>query len=146
MGIRCIISTSFADIFFNNSFKNGMLPIPLPKEDVAVLMKDAEEGLELSVDLPTQTITRGLLCTLPLPPPQIFFIDRTSCNSCSYSVSGFLSLKSPRPSLTRYVRRPGISGEKMLTLGLLLLLGLQPMARRSPLRSTSSVSTALSTD
>jgi len=59
MGIRCIISTSFADIFFNNCFKNGMLPISLPKEQVAALMQDAKDGLELSVDLAEQTITRG---------------------------------------------------------------------------------------
>jgi len=59
MGIRCIISTSFADIFFNNCFKNGMLPIPLPQDQVATLMKDAEEGQKLTVDLPSQTITRA---------------------------------------------------------------------------------------
>jgi 3-isopropylmalate dehydratase small subunit len=57
-GIRCIISTSFADIFFNNSMKNGMLPIKLPKEQVDILMEDAKAGGELTVDLPTQTITR----------------------------------------------------------------------------------------
>ena len=42
-GIRCVISTSFADIFFNNCFKNGILPIILPKEQVDALMKDAEK-------------------------------------------------------------------------------------------------------
>jgi len=57
-GIRCIIAPSFADIFFNNSFKNGMLPIKLPEEQVRTLMADAEAGAELTVDLPTQTILR----------------------------------------------------------------------------------------
>lgn len=58
-GIRCVISTSFADIFYNNCFKNGILPIALPQEQVDVLMKDAEKGANarLSVDLEAQTIT-----------------------------------------------------------------------------------------
>lgn len=59
-GIRCIISTSFADIFFNNSFKNGILPIVLPEEDVKALMDDAGNGenARLTVDLENQEITR----------------------------------------------------------------------------------------
>ena len=58
-GIKVIVSTSFADIFFNNSFKNGMLPIVLPQEQVDVLMKDAEKGenARMTVDLETQEIT-----------------------------------------------------------------------------------------
>ncbi len=57
-GIRCVISTSFADIFYNNCFKNGILPIALPKEDVDKLMEDAERGANatLTVDLENQTI------------------------------------------------------------------------------------------
>jgi len=57
-GIRCVISTSFADIFYNNCFKNGILPIVLPKDDVAKLMDDAERGANatLTVDLESQTI------------------------------------------------------------------------------------------
>jgi 3-isopropylmalate/(R)-2-methylmalate dehydratase small subunit len=57
-GIRCIISTSFADIFFNNCFKNGILPIVLPQSDVDKLMDDAERGSNavLTVDLETQEI------------------------------------------------------------------------------------------
>src|SRR5690606_4645220 len=43
-GIRCVISTSFADIFYNNCFKNGVLPIKLPKERVDLLMEDAKRG------------------------------------------------------------------------------------------------------
>jgi len=59
-GIRCVISTSFADIFFNNCFKNGILPIRLPQEDVDRLMDDAEKGANatMTVDLESQTITR----------------------------------------------------------------------------------------
>ncbi len=58
-GIRCVISTSFADIFHNNCFKNGILPIVLPKEDVDKLMDDAGRGANarLTVDLESQTIT-----------------------------------------------------------------------------------------
>ncbi len=57
-GIRCVISTSFADIFFNNCFKNGILPIVLPQSDIDKLMDDAERGSNavLTVDLETQEI------------------------------------------------------------------------------------------
>jgi 3-isopropylmalate/(R)-2-methylmalate dehydratase small subunit len=57
-GIRCVISTSFADIFYNNCFKNGILPIKVSKEDLAKLMDDAKRGANatLSVDLETQEI------------------------------------------------------------------------------------------
>jgi 3-isopropylmalate/(R)-2-methylmalate dehydratase small subunit len=59
-GIRCVIAPSFADIFFNNCFKNGILPIALPQEEVDLLMKDAENGANarLTVNLANQTITR----------------------------------------------------------------------------------------
>jgi 3-isopropylmalate/(R)-2-methylmalate dehydratase small subunit len=58
-GIRCVISTSFADIFFNNCFKNGILPIVLPQDQVDVLMADAEKGenARMTVDLEAQEIT-----------------------------------------------------------------------------------------
>ena len=58
-GIRCVISTSFADIFFNNCFKNGILPIILPQEQVDVLMADARKGANarVTVDLEAQTVT-----------------------------------------------------------------------------------------
>jgi 3-isopropylmalate/(R)-2-methylmalate dehydratase small subunit len=58
-GIRCVISTSFADIFYNNCFKNGILPIVLPEEQVAVLMDDAKKGANarITVDLEAQTVT-----------------------------------------------------------------------------------------
>ncbi len=58
-GIRCVIATSFADIFFNNCFKNGILPVVLPEEAVAYLMDDARKGenARISVDLATQTVT-----------------------------------------------------------------------------------------
>jgi len=58
-GIRAVVSTSFADIFYNNCFKNGILPIALPAEQVAVLMEDAKRGANarMSVDLEAQTVT-----------------------------------------------------------------------------------------
>lgn len=58
-GIKSIIATSFADIFYNNCFKNGILPIVLPQEAVDVLMKDAEKGsnARMTVDLENQTVT-----------------------------------------------------------------------------------------
>ncbi len=58
-GIRCVISTSFADIFYNNCFKNGILPIILPQEVVEVLMEDAKKGANarMTVDLEAQTVT-----------------------------------------------------------------------------------------
>ena len=57
-GIKCVISTSFADIFFNNCFKNGILPVVLPQDQVKVLMSDAEKGANsiIEVDLEKQTI------------------------------------------------------------------------------------------
>ena len=58
-GIRVVISTSFADIFYSNCFKNGILPIILPQEDIDKLMDDAGRGANavLNVDLESQTIT-----------------------------------------------------------------------------------------
>ena len=52
-GVKCVISTSFADIFFNNCFKNGILPVVLPQDQVKVLMSDAEKGANsiIEVDL-----------------------------------------------------------------------------------------------
>ena len=57
-GIKCVISTSFADIFYNNCFKNGILPLVLPEDEVDTLMKDAEKGSNsiIEVDLENQTI------------------------------------------------------------------------------------------
>ena len=58
-GIRCVIAPSFADIFHANCFKNGILPIALPPEQVDALMEDAGRGsnARLSVDLEAQTVT-----------------------------------------------------------------------------------------
>ena len=57
-GIRCVISTSFADIFYNNCFKNGILPIKVSPEDLKKLMDDAERGANatMTIDLPSQEI------------------------------------------------------------------------------------------
>src|SRR5215211_6367963 len=59
-GIRCVIATTFADIFFNNCFKNGILPIVLPQEQVDLLMKEAENAPDptFTVDLQAQEIRR----------------------------------------------------------------------------------------
>lgn len=58
-GLRCIIAPSFADIFFNNCFKNGILPIALPQDQVDVLMQDAQKGsnARITVDPEAQTVT-----------------------------------------------------------------------------------------
>ena len=60
-GIRCVIGPSFADIFYNNSFKNGLLLITLPQADVDALIEDAQRGANarLTVDLENQRITRA---------------------------------------------------------------------------------------
>ena len=59
-GLRCIIAPSFADIFYGNSFKNGLLPIKLPQDIIDDLMKDAEHGANavFTVDLENLEITR----------------------------------------------------------------------------------------
>lgn len=71
-GIKCVISTSFADIFFNNCFKNGILPVVLPQDQVRVLMSDAEKGANsiIEVDLEKQTIASsdGTVFTFDVDP------------------------------------------------------------------------------
>ena len=71
-GIRCVIAPSFADIFYNNCFKNGMLPIILPREQVDLLMDDANRGANamVTVDLAAQEITGpdGGLITFDIDP------------------------------------------------------------------------------
>ncbi|CEA05632.1 3-isopropylmalate dehydratase small subunit [Pseudomonas saudimassiliensis] len=59
-GFRAVLAPSFADIFFNNSFKNGLLPIVLNEKDIDELFQqaEAEEGYQLTVDLQAQTVTR----------------------------------------------------------------------------------------
>ena len=59
-GIKCIISTSFADIFYNNSFKNGLLPIMVTKDERDALLQDAKdkENPEIEIDLENQEIRR----------------------------------------------------------------------------------------
>jgi 3-isopropylmalate/(R)-2-methylmalate dehydratase small subunit len=59
-GIRCVIAPSFADIFYNNCFKNGLLPIALPQALVDRLIEDAQNGANavFTIDLASQTITR----------------------------------------------------------------------------------------
>jgi len=65
-GIRCVVAPSFADIFFNNCFANGILPVTLPADDIARLA--AVTG-PLTVDLPTQTVSGGgLSCRFEIEP------------------------------------------------------------------------------
>ena len=58
-GFNAIIAPSYADIFYNNCFKNGLLPVILSEEQVDILFDemDAQEGYQLSIDLPAQTVT-----------------------------------------------------------------------------------------
>ena len=71
-GIRCVISTSFADIFYQNCFKNGILPIQVSKEDLDKLMDDASRGANatMTVDLEAQEIQGpdGNVVTFDLDP------------------------------------------------------------------------------
>jgi 3-isopropylmalate/(R)-2-methylmalate dehydratase small subunit len=69
-GIRCVIAPSFADIFYNNCFKNGILPITLPQDVIDVLLGDARTGQDFVIDLAAQTITRpnGGVTTFELEP------------------------------------------------------------------------------
>ena len=56
-GVRCVIAPSFADIFYNNCFENGLLPVALPEADVKALMDEAKGGNHMiSVDLEAQTV------------------------------------------------------------------------------------------
>lgn len=58
-GIRCVIAPSYADIFYNNCFKNGILPVKLPQADVDRLSQSAASGQKITVDLEKQTVTAG---------------------------------------------------------------------------------------
>lgn len=58
-GITCVIAPSYADIFYNNCFKNGILPVVLPREQVDTLMQVANGGQKITVDLPSQTVKAG---------------------------------------------------------------------------------------
>jgi len=58
-GIRCVIAPSFADIFYNNCFKNGILPVVLPRAQVESLMQAAEAAHAITVNLASQTVSAG---------------------------------------------------------------------------------------
>lgn len=64
-GIRCVIAPSFADIFFNNCFKNGILPIVLPEKTVRQLSEHAQSGKQLTVDLENQTVSGEGIAPIP---------------------------------------------------------------------------------
>ena len=58
-GFECVIAPSFADIFYNNCFQNGFLPIQLEKDQIEIILKDIESKLTITVDLQNQVIIRG---------------------------------------------------------------------------------------
>lgn len=66
-GFRCIIAPSYSDIFYSNCFKNGILPIVLPKEQVEELMKEAQDNPDamIEIDLEKQVVTRGNKFSFP---------------------------------------------------------------------------------
>ncbi len=66
-GIRCVIASSYSDIFYSNCFKNGILPVILPQEQVDELMKEAQENPDapIEVDLEKQVVTRGNKFSFP---------------------------------------------------------------------------------
>ena len=71
-GIRCVISTSFADIFYNNCFKNGILPVIVTQAELDMLLEDAERGANarMTVDLEAQAVTTsdGQVVTFDMDP------------------------------------------------------------------------------
>jgi 3-isopropylmalate/(R)-2-methylmalate dehydratase small subunit len=70
-GIRCVIASSFADIFYNNCFKNGVLPLVLPESDVQALMAEADgHNARFEIDLEAQTVTApsGARLTFAIDP------------------------------------------------------------------------------
>ena len=70
-GVKAVISTSFADIFYNNCFQNGLLPVVLKAEEVALLMEEARGGNHVvSIDLETQRVTSpsGKVFTFEIDP------------------------------------------------------------------------------
>ena len=71
-GIRCVIAESFADIFYNNCFKNGILPVVLPKAQVQALMTylTQEDTPQVTVDLPAQTVHAGALEDMHFTVPE----------------------------------------------------------------------------
>ncbi len=58
-GFKAIIAPSFADIFYNNCFKNSMLPVTLPRDQIELLLADAKAGKDVEVDLPSQKVIRS---------------------------------------------------------------------------------------
>lgn len=93
-GFRAVIAPAFADIFYNNSLKNGLLPVTLPEEQVALLWDLVEEQPDtaLAIDLAAQTVT------LPDGQQAVFAIDpyRKSCLLHGLDDLGYLLSKAPQ--------------------------------------------------
>ena len=85
MGIRAIISSSFADIFHSNCMKNGMLPVTLPRSQVLELLADAEALKEIEIDLPSQKVIRecGTSYSFDIDPSARTASSRASTTSAS---------------------------------------------------------------
>jgi len=98
LGVRCIIAPSFADIFFNNSFKNGLLPVAVTDATAfKQLMADADAGAELKVDLVNQVITRPNGSTVP------FKVDATRRQTLMDGLDEVgLTLKQSAAAITQY--------------------------------------------
>jgi len=111
-GIRCVISTSFGDIFYNNCFKNGILPIRVTQDDLDKLFDDAERGANatLSIDLGKQEI-RG-----PDGGTVKFEIDpyRKHCLMTVSTTSASPWRRRPRSTPMRQGRRPHAPGLEFL--------------------------------
>ena len=107
-GIRCVIAPSFADIFFNNTFKNGILPITLPEARVNELIRFLLElpGAEMTIDLPAQTVLG----------PDARSTSSTSTPSASTAWSTAW-MTSASPCSRRPPSRPSRSGRRPSTLG-----------------------------
>jgi 3-isopropylmalate/(R)-2-methylmalate dehydratase small subunit len=90
-GIRCVIAPSFADIFYNNCFKNGILPVVLPREQVEALTAFAAAGATLTVDLERQEVIAPDGVTMP------FEVDsfRKSCLLGGLDEIGLTLQKAP---------------------------------------------------
>ena len=113
-GIRCVISTSFADIFYNNCFKNGILPIVVTPEQLALLMDDAERGSNatITVDLESQTIKGpdGGTLHFDIDPSRKQTLlegldDIAATLKADPAISGFEQKMQPEPALALMVKR-----------------------------------------
>ncbi|EHH68685.1 3-isopropylmalate dehydratase small subunit [Gluconobacter morbifer] len=112
-GIRCVIAPSFADIFFNNCFKNGILPIRLPREICDELMDDARQGANsrLTVDLERQVIVRPDGETIP------FDVDPFRKHMLLEGLDDIGQTLAHDSEITSFEHRPGRAWVPSITMG-----------------------------